>query len=611
MGRTEEGAFTRIDHKGNKYIQLPTPVPPVTKEELLKLYGLHVHECGHHLRGEIFQLAHEKQPSKELFGILNLLEDDQMERMVANRWRGDRATLSAMNARIFSEFITNLANDSRAADPIMMATLMLAEEARGDWCEQAPTVKDRLQREASPESLALLDELVSEGWIDKMRTPLDIHETYALAEELHARLYPPKPKQEQPKPDEQQQEGGQDSGDKPEGSEGDSPQAGDGDKEKGDTQEKDKGEGEAAQGERTDQKEQGNEGTAGQQEGDLISWDDVDFTQHADRLNAPSGIAGTGIDYGTQASDGKVNELTPLSRVRVMEPPLISPSRYKDYMMSNGKAATFGNKVRRYLQAKAKRAIDKEKYHGTLDRGSLVRLMLPPIDGGDYNRRVFYTRKEAVAKSTAVCVLIDGSRSMKGSKWYAVVRAAGLLGEVFGKVLRMPTMIATHSNPYAVYGGGEPCTIGILKHFNKQVTPKDLARKAAGFEKDNMAANNDEAAIRWCYKQLAQCKEERKILIVLSDGAPAGRYINKLKAGDKHHSMSDKREYDGNTLELVTKQIEKEGKVELYGVGVQNRDVTRYYTNSQVVQTYGGIDQIDEEMVEALFNIIKAGATHK
>jgi hypothetical protein len=79
-------------------IILPRIRQPVTKEALDNLYGYVIHECGHHSRPEAFDIINAAKPPDAVCAIYNILEDDGMEREVAQMYGGDAKALGEHNA---------------------------------------------------------------------------------------------------------------------------------------------------------------------------------------------------------------------------------------------------------------------------------------------------------------------------------------------------------------------------------------------------------------------------------------------------------------------------------------------------------------------------------
>jgi cobaltochelatase CobT len=248
------------------------------------------------------------------------------------------------------------------------------------------------------------------------------------------------------------------------------------------------------------------------------------------------------------------------------------------FMPDNSKSRAFGNQIRRYIQATQRTRVQRERYHGKLDKGAIVKLALPPIDGGEYNKRIFYNFTAQKNLNTCIHVLTDWSGSMQGTKMEHAADASGRLVHVFDRVLRVPVQLAAFTNSKS------QCDIGLIKRFNdRSMSPKNIAENFSKFYKYS-CANNDADAVMWAYRELLKRSEERKILIVLSDGCPAGCW-----KGSSH-----------TNLKHVTEYITKGKQVELYGVGIESSAVTTYYPNAKVLHDSNDINQ-------TLFEIIKEG----
>ena len=100
-----------------------------------------------------------------------------------------------------------------------------------------------------------------------------------------------------------------------------------------------------------------------------------------------------------------------------------------------------------------------------------------------------------------------------------------------------------------------------------------------------MSGNADADAVMWAYRRLRERKEPRKLLIVLSDGAPACAF----SGGGAHSSLL-----------AVTNRIQKEGIVELFGLGIESTAVRLYYNNHAVIRDTAEIN-------EALLTVLKEG----
>lgn len=227
-----------------------------------------------------------------------------------------------------------------------------------------------------------------------------------------------------------------------------------------------------------------------------------------------------------------------------------------NYITSN--ARPMANKLRLKLQTRSRDRYEYGKKKGKLHNGSLHRL----VSGNDkIAEKVFRQRVVSDTTDTAVCLLVDCSGSMSGSKFDMACAGAGALAEAL-----KPINIA-----YSIYGFtntvvDEDPIIWMFTEFGERVAQPELINR---FHKvsGGLWQNSDGDAIAYATARLAQRKEHRKVLLVLSDGSPAGRE----HAGD----------VECYTLKTV-EHAESMG-VDVYGIGICDTNVTRFYKKNVVV----------------------------
>ena len=322
-------------------------------------------------------------------------------------------------------------------------------------------------------------------------------------------------------------------------------------------------------------------------EGTVISWKDVVLSDHAEWKQKSGPPGNMGIDWEGHTSKNTGICLMPLNLINVVDMAECKEmgtkaSKWRQYMPNNAASRQFANRIRRYLQAMSRSKVTRHKKHGKLDRSSIIKLALPPIEGGEYNKKLFYEMDRAQFKDTAIFVLTDWSGSMNGAKMRSAADASQRLVWVMERVLKIPVALATFSN------GRTKCDIGYIKPWaTRGLSQEEIAKRFAKFS-FYTSANNDADSLNWAWHQLKRRKESRKILIILSDGAPAGQW-----------GFSKGRD----NLKWLAKQIDEDKSVELYGVGIHSTAVKNYYKNFKVLN---GPEQINE----TLFNLIKEGDTH-
>ncbi|MGE8141830.1 cobaltochelatase CobT-related protein [Novosphingobium sp. NPDC080210] len=234
-----------------------------------------------------------------------------------------------------------------------------------------------------------------------------------------------------------------------------------------------------------------------------------------------------------------------------------------------------------------------------LRRGKLHGANLHRILAGD--DRVFFRRQEAPALDTAVSLLIDCSGSMTGSRLQLAVETAYALAAVFNRLgiafecLGFTTANAAHpdykewsSKKYrqeldeasrtATIHRHQPIAIPGFKTFDERWTPDVQRRFAYSFNRRGMdIAGNDmggtpeSCSNEFAARRLLQRKEQRKIMITMTDGEPTANPYNS---------------YDGllarRRSAQVTKMIEAAG-IDLIGIGIQHAGPKAYYSNAMVI----------------------------
>lgn len=544
-----------------KNIRIPALLQPVSKEQLEVTYGFVVHECGHHTRPEAFDILKGAKPGAALAGIYNVVEDDGMERAVAERYRGDAAALGRSNKIIMDKIVKNFKEEfakyeGKELDPEKLApilALLMGQFSRTTWDGDSLGALHELFKDIHPDIKKHTTDLLNEGWHDKLSETQTPFETWDVACDLFKRLY--NLSDEEQEQLEQARANGHAGGN---GEDVPNPAAQASEVGGGDNE----------------------EGIAAKGESAIVSWKDVQISEHADWKPKQGPAGSVGIDWrGYTGSEGV--GLMPTEMINVIDLKGRKHSSYvnpNDYLANHTDSKALGNKLRRYLQSQAKVRHDPEKLHGRLDKSALVRLALPPIDGGEWNKKIFHDYRFATTKDTAIMVMVDWSGSMSGHKMSYAADAAGRLILVCDRVLKMPVSVAAFSNGYSF------CDVGIVKKFTERsVDPNELARRFAAFV-DYSSANNDADAVNWGYHQLLQRKESRKLLLVLSDGCPAGEW-----QGHGHFN-----------LEYLASQIHNNPAVELYGIGICSDAVEAYYPNHKVLNS-------ESEISKTLFDIIKEG----
>lgn len=227
-----------------------------------------------------------------------------------------------------------------------------------------------------------------------------------------------------------------------------------------------------------------------------------------------------------------------------------------DYITNNAKPLS--NKLRIKLQTRSRDRYEYGKKRGKLHNGSLHRVLQPD---SPLAQKVFRQRVVSDTLDTAVCLLVDCSGSMSGTKFEVACAGAGALAEAL-KPLNIP---------YSIYGftnlpEKENPIVWLFSEFGERVNQASLVNRfkvASGA----LWNNSDGDAIAYATYRLQQRREHRKVLLVLSDGSPAGR------------------DHAGDVVGYTHKTIghaEKLG-IDTYGIGICDSNVLRFYKKNVVV----------------------------
>ena len=233
------------------------------------------------------------------------------------------------------------------------------------------------------------------------------------------------------------------------------------------------------------------------------------------------------------------------------------------------------NKLQRQLLAKQNRSWEFDLEEGLLDSSKLTRIIMDP-----YNSLSFMKEKDLDFKDTIVTLLIDNSGSMRGRP----ITIAALCADILSRTLeRCSVKVEVLGFTTKNWKGGKS-----REAWNKVDKPKNPGRlndlrhiiyKAADTHwrqaKNNIGLmlkegllkeNIDGEAISWAYNRIKKRKEERKILMVISDGAPVDDSTLSVNSGD----------YLEKHLKKMVKFIENKSDVEILAIGI-GHDVSRYY----------------------------------
>ena len=266
------------------------------------------------------------------------------------------------------------------------------------------------------------------------------------------------------------------------------------------------------------------------------------------------------------------------------------------------------NKLQRKLLAKQNRSWDFDLEEGSLDTSKLTRIIIDPL-----NSLSFKKEKDIKFKDTLVTILIDNSGSMRGKP----ISVAAICADILARTLeRCSVKVEILGFTTKHWKGGQsrekwtnnqkplfPGRLNDLRHivYKSADTPWRQSKNNMGLmlKEGLLKENIDGEALKWAYNKILKRKEERKILMVISDGAPVDDSTLSTNASD----------FLENNLKQTVKWIEKNSSVELLAIGI-GHDVTRYYNKAIKIADVQDLGDVMINQLTDLFSEDKKKTIH-
>lgn len=261
------------------------------------------------------------------------------------------------------------------------------------------------------------------------------------------------------------------------------------------------------------------------------------------------------------------------------------------------------SRLQRVLLARQRRHWQFDMEEGQLDSARLSRIVAQPLVPLS-----FKSESEAPMRDTTITLLIDNSRSMLGRPIMIAAAATDILARTLercGVSVEILGFTTVH-----LHGGcsttkweamGKPDNPGRLNDLRHIVyksadTPYRNARRHLGLmlDRDILKQNIDGEALLWAHQRLMKRPEQRRILMMISDGAPVDTSTLGANAGD----------YLARHLQSVVNDIEAAGAVELLAIGI-GHDVSRFY--SQALSVFDA-RQLGPAMLNKLESLLRKAA---
>ena len=263
-----------------------------------------------------------------------------------------------------------------------------------------------------------------------------------------------------------------------------------------------------------------------------------------------------------------------------------------------GAVSRLANKLQRRLQAKQNRSWEFDREEGILDAGRLARIVASPT-----TPLSFKVEKDMEFRDTVVTMLLDNSGSMRGRP----ISIAAICADVMARTLeRCDVKVEILGFTTKAWKGGQsreewlkdgreatPGRLNDLRHiiYKAADAPWRRTRPNLGLmmKEGLLKENIDGEALEWAHRRMAMRPEQRKVLMVISDGAPVDDStlsVNPANYLEKH-------------LRDVIAMVEKRKAVELVAIGI-GHDVTRYYERAVTITD---VEQLAGAMTEQLASL--------
>jgi cobaltochelatase CobT len=565
-----------------KTARVPSPGPALERRLVAEARGaadsvalrLRYHDAGLHAR-----IAPADMDARAVF---DALENARVEALGARSMGGVRENLSRLtDARVRGDAIVR----ARTADEVPLATavgLIARERLTGEAPPKAalaglrliaPWIEEKAAAELDALGLTLDDQAAFAKLSRRLLEDLDL----AAAED---------PSQEQP------EEGGDDE--------------------------------EGEQGGTEDSSDEGDEGTPSSGDVDVRGEEeDSDSSDEGSTEEMEAGdddtVAGDDLSESLFASPGRRNwELSPQSDYKAFttrfdeiveseelcdEEELARLRAYLDQQMGglSNVVTRLANRLQRRLLAQQARSWDFDQEEGLLDAARLARVVVNPR-----HALSFKIERDTEFRDTVVSLLIDNSGSMRGRPIAIAAICADILArtlercgvqtEILGFTTRGWKGGQSRESWLAAGRPPSPGRLNDLRHivYKRADEPYRHARRNLGLmmREGLLKENIDGEALLWAHNRLIARPEERRILMVISDGAPV----------DDSTASANGGSYLERHLRQVIEWIERRSTVELVAIGI-GHDVTRYYERAVTIMD---ADQLAGAMVEHLAQLFES-----
>jgi cobaltochelatase CobT len=574
----EVGFTGDAPHLAGKQIKVPTPSRALPADQVALARGF-ADANALRLRHHNAKVHNASAPTEAVArAVFDAIEQARVEAIGSRQMAGVRDNLNhALEMKIKSDPILR----ARARDEVPLSTAL------------ALKVRERLTGQAPPAAalpgMAMIDDWIESkagADLDALGLALDDQRAFQKLATMmleHLELVDVNAPPEQS--DEESEEEGEDQSEEPD--EGDQ-----GEESPGDSDAQTEGRGEQQSGDAEDGETQNNDDFDA--DGEAGADDTGEEGMMPVRPNRPLSDLPPGFDY--KAYTTRHDEIVSASDL-CDEDELTRLRGFLDQQLTSlqGAVTKLANRLQRRLMAQQSRSWDFDQEEGMLDAARLARIVIDPTRSLSYK-----SERDTEFRDTVVTLLIDNSGSMRGRP----ISIAAISADIMARTLErcgVKTEILGFTT--RAWKGGQsredwlnkgrpplPGRLNDLRHiiYKKADEPWRRARKNLGLmmREGLLKENIDGEALMWAHARLIARTEERRILMVISDGAPVDDSTLSVNSGT----------YLERHLRQVIDWFANRSPVQLVAIGI-GHDVTRYYKRAVTIMD---AEQLGGTMVEQL-----------
>ncbi len=340
----------------------------------------------------------------------------------------------------------------------------------------------------------------------------------------------------------------------------------------------------------------------GQDQLDLDQFQAQDDVASSSSSSGGESVAGSALAHGYRAYTTENDEVVQAADLELSQDIQAYRAQLDVFIQKHGAIVNrLSARLRQLLLAQQRSSWAFDLEEGILDTARLYRVVTTPAQA-----LTFKAERDSLFKDTSVCLLIDNSKSMVGKPIATAAACADILAQTLERcgvaveILGFTTTELHASESLAHWQAtgaqGVPGRMNGLRHviYKSAAVPFRRVRNNLGamLDRQLLKQNIDGEALLWAYKRLQVQPQSRKLLMVISDGAPL----------DASTLTANSKAYLATHLHEVVAKIEADAAVELSAIGI-NHDVSHFYQNAIAIHDARDLGQALLQQLTELFKV--------